>query len=121
MINIELALKEFWKNDVEGYVIILSEDFEKETDLSVIEKKYPHVKSLLKKHQFKGKVGQSFALTSSENGGKLEQYIFIGTGKYDGVWHKELEDLRRAVGAAVHKLKKVRVETAVLQVPGNKL
>jgi leucyl aminopeptidase len=120
MMTIELAKKEFWKNAVEGYVIILSENFESDVDFSVVEKKYPHVKSLLKSHQFKGKVGQSFALTSPEKGDKLVQYIFIGTGKYDGVWYKELEDLRRAVGAAVLKLKKLRVDTAVLQVPENK-
>ncbi|MBU1007733.1 leucyl aminopeptidase [Candidatus Dependentiae bacterium] len=116
MVSIELTKKIYWDNNVEGYVILLTEDFESSADISFIEKFYPHVLSILKKHKFKGKVGQSFTLTALKNE-KLSQFVFIGVGMWDRVWHQELEDLRRAVGAAVLKLKSLEVESAVIQVP----
>lgn len=120
MINIELTKKNYWESDVEGYVIFFTEDFESSVDISTIEKDYPHVKSILKKHNFKGKVGDSFALTESK-GDKLVQFVFIGLGKYDGAWYKELEDLRRGVGSAILKLKSLRVDSAVIRIPENKV
>jgi len=120
MISIELTNKLYWDNNVEGYVILLTENFESSADISRIEKYYHHVKSILKKHKFNGKVGQSFALTALKES-TLRQFIFIGVGKWDQAWHRELEDLRRAIGAAILKLKELEVESAVIQVPANKV
>lgn len=121
MITVQLTNKLYWDNEVEGYVVLLTEDFESAADITKIEKEfYPHVTSILKKHQFKGKVGQSFALTTLRHE-KLVQFVFIGIGKYDSEWYKELEDLRRGVGAAVAKLKSLDVESAVMQVSANKV
>lgn len=120
MISVKLAKKKYWENEVEGHIVFLTDTFESAVDISNIEKEYPHVKSILKKHQFKGKVGQSFALTATKNE-KLVQFIFIGVGKWDRLWYQELEDLRRSVGAAVLLLKKLEVESAVIQIPDNKV
>ncbi len=119
-LQIKLAKKLYWDNDVEGYVIFLNENFKSAADLEKVEKEfYPNVTSILRKHKFKGKVGQSFALTGLRNK-KLIQLIFIGVGKTDPAWTKELENRRRAVGAAVLKLKKLEVESAIVQIPDYK-
>ena len=116
----KLTKKLYWDNDVEGYVVFLNENFESAADLEKIEKEfYPNVISILRKHKFKGKVGQSFALTGLRNE-KLIQLVFIGVGKGNSAWTKELENRRRAVGAAVLKLKKLEVESAVVQIPDHK-
>ena len=142
----------FWeanKEDVQAYVVFLNEDFEtipegfiSGGDILKIEegffeqarKKVPSQKrvsfeDILKKHQFKGKVGQSFAFTDLWDD-KLVTIVFVGLGKYVvgsgshswGVTHpskcpNEIEKLRRAVGAAILKLKSLKVETAVMQMP----
>lgn len=116
MISIDLTKKSFWENDVEGFVLFVSENFNSIVDLSEVEKTYPQLKLILKKHQFKGKVGQSFSLTAERNG-ILKQFVFIGTGRQNEVWYRELENLRRTVGAAVIRLKSLEVESAVIQIP----
>ena len=125
MLKIKLTDRLCFENKVEGYVVFLSENFEAvspeglDSCISDIEKDfYPHVKLILKKHKFKGKVGQSFAL-SALKGKSLAQFIFVGVGKLDIESHKELENLRRSIGAAVLKLKALEVTSAVLQVPDN--
>lgn len=125
-ISCKLAENSYWESNVEGYVVFLTEDFESASGgkapeaLAKIEQEYyPHVTSILKKHKFKGKVGQSFALTATRDE-KLVQFIFIGIGKIDREWHQELEDLRRAVGSAVLRLKALEVESAVIQLPSSK-
>ena len=120
MISIELTKKLYWGNEVEGYILFLNENFDSTADISKIEQEfYPHVKEILKKHKVNGKVGQSFCLTAMKNK-KLVQFIFIGIGKKEDVWHRQLENLRRAVGAAVLRLKSLEITSAVLQVPDNK-
>jgi len=125
MITVGLTKKTYWENEVEGYVIFLDQNFQSSVDLASVEEFYPGVVAILRKHQFKGKVGQSFVLTNLKvehqpGEEKLSHFIFIGTGAFNSVWHKELEDLRRAVGAAVLQLKKLEIGSAVLHVPESK-
>ena len=116
MLNITLSTKSFWENEAEGYIFFLNEDFEVKGDLLKVEEIYSHLKDRLKKHQFTGKKGESFVLTSLKDD-KLISFIFIGIGKCDGLWYKELEVLRRAVGASVKRLKDLDIPTAVIEFP----
>lgn len=126
IISCKLANAPYWENNVEGFVIFLTENFESASGTSspeglakIEESFYPNATAILKKHKFKGSVGQTFALTAMKQG-KLVQFLFIGIGKIDREWHRELEDMRRAVGAAVLRLKVLEVESAVIQLPSNK-
>ena len=121
MIDIKLTKKTYWNNQVEGFIVFLTEDFESAADISKIEKDYyPHVKSILRKHKFKGKIGQSFVLTALKEK-KLVQFVFVGAGKRDGKWDQELENFRRAIGEAVNRLKKLDISSSVLQLPKSKI
>lgn len=120
MISITHTKKQYWNNDVEGYIVFLTEDFDSVADITKIEKEYyPHVKTILRKHKFKGKVGESFVLTGMKDK-KLVQFIFVGAGKREGLWDYELEQFRRVVGAAIKRLKQLDVKSAVLQLPSTK-
>lgn len=114
MLSIELAKKAYWDNKVEAYITFLNDKYDlknfcPDSDCELIT-------SMLKKHQFKGKVGQAFAFTHKKEN-KLVHYIFVGIGKQANAWDKNLEDVRRATGAAVTKLKNLEVASAVMQVP----
>ena len=123
MMDIKISEKKFWENKVEGFVIFLKEDLESvfgDIAVSGIEKDfYPNLKETLKKHKFTGKNGQSFVLTSTKNK-NLVQFIFVGLGKLDGLWNKELENLRRAVGTAVNLIKSLEIKESVLAIPQEK-
>lgn len=120
MINVHIAKDNFWKNDVEGYVFLLKEGLTplaSSSDFEKIEKDfYPNLKEILGKHKFAGKKGESFVLTSNKDG-KLIHLIFVGVGKLDTAWNYELENLRRAIGLAVLKLKKLEIKDAVVSIP----
>ncbi|MFH0898902.1 MAG: leucyl aminopeptidase [bacterium] len=124
MITVKTTDAAFWNNKVEGYVFFMSEGLGNSSDLSSltkIEKNfYPQVKKLLKKHEFEGKKGQSFALTAMRDNMFVE-FIFIGLGKGKGPWFTELEDLRRAVGQTVEILKKKRIVSAIVALPDEKI
>ncbi|MFH1644631.1 MAG: leucyl aminopeptidase [bacterium] len=117
MIDIQIAPKRFWENDVEGYIFLLQENIEDSSEIEKIESEYyPNLREILKKHKFKGGKKDSFVLTATKNE-KLIQLIFVGLGKVDGLWSTELENLRRAVGRAVKSIKKLEIESSVLDVP----
>jgi len=101
MITINLTNKPFWENNVEGYVLFMNKNFETASDISdldVIEKDYyPHVKKILKRHNFTGEKEQSYVLTAVKDE-KLIQFIFVGIGAGDKAWDKELEILRLSLG-----------------------
>lgn len=123
MINLELTKNSFWQAPVEGFVLFLNEKLESATadiNLDHIEKTYyPHLKEILKKHQFEGKKGQSFVLTGMKDGALL-QFIFIGIGCSNKSWDRQLELLRRAIGAAVGILKKLSIKKAIIALPEEK-
>ena len=123
MISMHLTQKKFWDNTVEGYIFFLNENLESASSLAkfdVIEKEYyPHLRSILKKHQFEGKRGQSLVL-SGARAKNLVQFIFIGIGKLEDDWHVELEHLRRAMGLVVHILKKFSIASAIYALPNEK-
>lgn len=120
MITVKTTTTVFWDNQVEGYVFFMNEGLENASDLSNLSKIesdfYPHVKQLLKRHEFEGKKGQSFALTAMKDD-KFVEFIFVGLGKGKGPWFAELEDLRRTVGQTVGILKKKGIKTAVVAFP----
>lgn len=123
MLSLHLSKNKFWDNNVEGYVFFLKENLEPSTpnaSIDLIEKEfYPHLKDILKKHQFTGKRGQSFVLSAMRNN-MLVQFIFVGVGKLDGLWNEELEVIRRAMGTTVHLFKKLSIKTAALALPNQK-
>lgn len=139
------SLKEsYWSDDsIEGYVVFLNEDFEtfpkdciSGGDITKIEtsffeaarkdvpsQKNVSLKDICEKHQFKGKLGQKFAFTDLW-GERLVTIVFIGLGKQSPVSEvrrhtipKEIEKLRRAVGAAILKLRSLKIKKAVLFAP----
>lgn len=120
MISVQLTTKGFWNNDVEGYIILMTSDLESashQLTLDTIEKQYyPHVRSLLKKHKFEGKRGQTYTLTAMHNE-KLIEFIFVGLGDQKQIWHKELEYLRRALASALGVLKKNGLQSAAVTLP----
>ncbi|MBD3272811.1 leucyl aminopeptidase [Candidatus Dependentiae bacterium] len=120
MIDIKLTKKSFWKNDVEGYVFFVKEGIVPvagKKDFEILEKEYyPNLKEILKKHKFTGKKCEAFVLTSTKNE-KLIQFIFVGLGKLDKAWNYELENLRRAIGSAVLKLKQLEIKDAIFSMP----
>ncbi|MFH1831761.1 MAG: leucyl aminopeptidase [bacterium] len=120
MITIQITETAFWDNQAEGYIFFMNEGLSNSSDLSNLSKIerefYPHVKALLKKHEFEGKKGQSFALTAMHKD-KFIEFIFVGLGKGEKVWHVELEILRRAIGQTVHILKKKNITNAILAMP----
>ncbi len=123
MISLQLSKKKFWDNAVEGYIFFLNENLESVSSLAkfdVIEKEYyPQLRSILKKHQFEGKRGQSLVL-SGARAKSLVQFIFIGVGTLEDDWHVELEHLRRAIGLVVHILKKFSITSATYALPDEK-
>ena len=125
MISVQLTQKKFWENDVECYIFLMTENLESASDLATLDKVeqdfYPHVKEILKKHKFSGKHGQNFVLTamcdSSECSKKLVQFMFVGLGKLNNSWHRELELLRRAFAGAVERMKCLVIQNAVVALP----
>jgi leucyl aminopeptidase len=116
MLNMTVTTKPLWDNEAEGYIFFVREDFEVSGEMLKVEETYPRLKDRLAKHQFTAKKGQSFVLTSLQHD-KLTSFIFVGLGKGDGPWHKELEILRRGIGSVVGRLKKLEIPTAVMNVP----
>ncbi len=125
MISVQLTQKKFWENDVECYIFLMTENLESASDLAMLDKVehdfYPHVKEILKKHKFSGKHGQNFVLTamrdSSEGSKKLVQFMFVGLGKLNNSWQRELELLRRSFAGAVEKMKCLAIRNAVVALP----
>ena len=120
MIDIKITEKSFWQNDVEGYIFLVKEGIiplASKSDFEILEKEYyPNLKAILKKHKFTGKKGESFVLTSTKDE-KLIQFVFVGVGKLDTTWNYELENLRRAIGSVVLKLKKLEIKDSVISLP----
>jgi leucyl aminopeptidase len=122
MINIQLTDKPFWQNDVEGYVFLVKEGIiplASNNDFEILENNYYHnLKDILNKHNFTGKKGQIFILSPSIDG-KLKQFIFVGVGNLDTAWNYELENLRRAIGSVILKLKDLQIIDSVISMPEN--
>lgn len=120
MLSIQLTDKPFWENNVEAYVFLVKENLDSASDLDnldTIENEfYPHVKKILKRHQFTGKRGQSYVLTAEKNG-KLLQFFFVGVGKLNNSWDRNLEILRRAWASAVQRMKHLSIESAIVALP----
>lgn len=117
MIEIKLSHKPLLSNTVEGYVFLLEENFSFNEDLKQIEKEfYPHLASILEKHDFKGRRGDYFVVTTPAHG-TLKQFIFIGLGSLKKAWNENVEDLRRSLGVLVASLKKLCIKDAVLSLP----
>ncbi|MFH1461820.1 MAG: leucyl aminopeptidase [bacterium] len=120
MISIQLTQKPFWQNDVEGYIFLVKEGIiplASKKDFDVLENDYYfNLKDILNKHKFTGKKGETFALTTSRDGNLL-QFIFVGVGKLDLAWNYELENLRRAIGSTILKLKELEIKDAVIAMP----
>lgn len=124
MISVKLTQQAFWQNSVEGYIIPLKKDLGllgSDNVLAHIEEQYyPHLKELLKKHQFEGDKGQSFTLTA-KRGDTLIQFLFVGVGSMHGAWHQELEVLRRAVATGLQIAKKNVLKEVVVALPAGNL
>ncbi len=120
MITINVTNKSLWDNTVEGYICFLTEDFQATSDRLCIDEIakdcYPDLETILKKHQFSGKHGQSFVLTA-RRGSSLVQFLFIGLGKLDQPVNRELELLRRSFGDAVLLMKKLKIKQAASILP----
>jgi leucyl aminopeptidase len=123
MLTLNLTKKKFWDNAAEGYVFFLKENLVNSSQLSTLDhieqNFYPHLKSILKKHLFEGKKGQSFVLSNMQND-KLVQFIFIGLGELNDTWNVNLETLRRATATTIHLLKKLSIKTAIVALPEEK-
>jgi leucyl aminopeptidase len=52
---------------------------------------------------------------------KLVQFMFVGLGKLNNSWHRELELLRRAFAGAVEKMKNLAIPNAVVALPDAKI
>ncbi len=115
--------KKYWDNTVDGYIFFLTENFQTASSLTSFETieqdYYPNVRNILKKHLFEGKRGQSFVLTGPRND-TLVQFIFIGIGSLKDEWNIELEMFRRAMGTAIHLLKKLSIKSALIGLPDEK-
>lgn len=120
MLSVQLSTKPFWDHAVEGFVVLLKNNLEPVSpaaSLDYIEQHYyPHLKELLKKHQFEGDKGQSFVLTGQRDG-KLVQFLFVGVGALHGSWHHDFETLRRALASGVHSMKRHGITQAVIAQP----
>lgn len=123
MFSVQLTHKNYWENFVEGYILPVTDKLEPispHSPLDHIEKKYyPHLRELLKKHQFEGKKGQSFVLTGHHDG-KFAQFFFVGVGSMQGAWHQELENVRRAVAAGIQSAKKFGIASCIVALPSEK-
>lgn len=123
MLNVQLSKKSFWQNEVEGYIFFIKDGLEQPTHLSplaVIEQDhYPHLKEMLKKHQFEGKKGQCFSLTAMRDN-KLAQFIFVGVGALNKSWDNNLEALRRALASGINTMKRHGIKNAIVGLPEEK-
>ena len=123
MLSVQLTHKNFWDNGVEAYILPLKENLEPlsaHSPLDHIEKKYyPHLKELLKRHQFEGKKGQCFTLTGHHEG-NFAQFIFVGVGNMQGSWHRELETLRRALASGIQTMKRHGSKNGIVGLPDEK-
>ncbi|MBM3893859.1 leucyl aminopeptidase [Candidatus Dependentiae bacterium] len=124
MISVKLTQQAFWQHNVEGYLIPLKKDLVElgsESVLKYIEEHYyPHLKELLKKHQFEGDRGQAFTLTAKKND-SLIQFLFVGVGGMHGAWHQELEILRRALATGFQAAKRNALKDVVVALPAGSL
>lgn len=124
MISVQLAKTHFWQTPAEAYIIILKNGMEalaNSATLEHIEKTYyPHLKQILKKHQFEGEKGQSFVLTGEQNG-SLVQFIFVGVGHLNGRWDQELETIRRAIGTGVQTMRSLKITSGAIALPTDSL
>lgn len=116
MISMHLTKKKLWDSGVEGYIFFLNDGFDLNGDFGPVEKHYPHLQELLKRHKFFGRKSDLFVLSAMDNG-KLIQFIFVGVGKQAGPWNDELEILRRAVGRAVQTIKRLEIYDAAFVLP----
>lgn len=119
MITIQTSGQPFWTHDKEAYLFFMTENLQTASNLSSlgeVEKHYPNVRDVLKKHNFDGKAGQTFMLTSKRNDALVE-FIFLGIGKGTNAWNVELETLRRALGSAILMLKKSNIKSAIMALP----
>lgn len=120
MFEIQITEKRLWENSVEGYVFLLKEglySINQQSDFERVEKDfYPNLREILKKHKFTGKKDDLFVLTANKDK-KLIQLIFVGLGKLDTAWNYELENLRRAIGSIVLKIKELEIKETVICLP----
>lgn len=120
MLNLQLTDKSFWSNDVEAYIFLMKENLDSASDLDTLDtienQYYPHLKKILTRHKFNGKRGQTYVLTAEKNG-KLLHFFFVGVGKLDQAWDRNLEILRRAWASAVQRMKHLSIESAVVALP----
>lgn len=98
----------------------MTENLENSLDVATLDKVendfYPNLKEILKKHKFAGKQGQNFVLTAMRDK-KLVQFMFVGLGKLNNSWHRQLELLRRSFAGAIDRIKCLSIPSAVLAFP----
>lgn len=117
MLTLLQSQKKFWDVSAEGYVLFLDENFEQSPRLKeVAEQFYPHINDILKKHLFGGKKNDLYVLSAPHNDG-LIQLIFVGIGKPEKTWHRDLEMYRRSLARALQTLKKYSIPTASVEIP----
>ena len=117
--TIQLSEMGYWENRADGYLFLLEEGFEINSDLEKIENEhYPNLKNVLAKHKFEGKKGQSFVL-SGDREGDLVQFVFVGLGKIKKNNYENLSSLRVAVQKIVPIMKKLELPQCVLNVPSS--
>jgi len=120
MISLKLTQKNFWDNEVEGYIFLMGENLDSVSDLATLDTIeqdfYPNLKIILKKHMFTGKKNETFVLTGMRNG-KLVQLLFAGVGKLDKSWDVNLEVIRRTYASVIQRMKKLAIPSAIIALP----
>ncbi|MCF7900262.1 leucyl aminopeptidase [Candidatus Babeliales bacterium] len=103
------------KQNTEGYVFFLEEDFKFDAVLKDASSRFfPHLQNYFKDQKFTGKKGQTLAVHGFDDK-NIKHLLFIGLGKKDKVY--SLEQYRKSVALAYRLAEKEKISTYALTIP----
>ncbi len=101
----------------QAYVVVCNDGAELPRDVAEeCYKIYPHYQAVLERRKFKGKAGQSCAMTGEAHGESVAM-IFVGMGSLSQQPEDIMEGYRRAVSKAIREAECQKVESIVLALP----
>jgi leucyl aminopeptidase len=115
MVNPKISNKTCLESKSVSFAFFLKEDFSA-SSISKIKEIFPDISNFLKSCKFTGKKDSCFILPFKKDR-KIIHLIFVGLGKFNREWHKELECLRRAMGTTIKQVKKLELKSCALDLP----
>ncbi len=116
MVIIEASSKPITEQKTTCYTFLVPEGFSSTTFKSVEKKLGVNFSQYLKKHEFIGKVSETFALPVIK-GDALYHILVVGLGKRHEKKGIPVESLRRALGSAYKRVAAFKEETFAIEMP----